>query len=79
MQSDKGDILCHDDDQAPILIINNIFENHSLLNYKAFNDKIKTEAPLICKIVKNYIAGKFVNKTLRNTLPKLDPSELMNK
>ncbi|CAD8148682.1 unnamed protein product [Paramecium octaurelia] len=79
MQSDKGDILCHDDDQAPILIINNIFENHSLLNYKAFNDKIKSETPLISKIVKNYIAGKFINKVLRNQLPKLNPSELMNK
>ncbi|CAD8068468.1 unnamed protein product [Paramecium sonneborni] len=79
MQSDKGDILCHDDDQAPILIINNIFENHSLLNYKAFNDKIKSETPFISKIVKNYIAGKFVNKTLRNQLPILKPSEIMNK
>lgn len=57
----------------------NTNKDHSLLNYKAFNDKIKSETPLICKIVKNYIAGKFINKTLRNTLPKLDPSELMNK
>ncbi|CAK94904.1 unnamed protein product (macronuclear) [Paramecium tetraurelia] len=79
MQSHKGDILCNDDDQAPILLVNNIFENHSILNYKVFNDKIKQETPQISKIVKNYIAGKFINKILRNTMPKLESSELMNK
>ncbi|CAD8081548.1 unnamed protein product [Paramecium primaurelia] len=79
MQSDKGDILCHDDDQAPILLVNNIFEDHSILNYKIFNDKIKQETPQISKIVKNYIAGKFINKTLKNKLPKMESSELMNK
>ncbi|CAD8168066.1 unnamed protein product [Paramecium octaurelia] len=79
MQSDKGDILCHDDDQAPILLVNNIFEDHSILNYKAFIDKIKQETPQISKIVKNYIAGKFINKILKNKLPKLESSELMNK
>ncbi|CAD8205905.1 unnamed protein product [Paramecium octaurelia] len=53
--------------------------NHSILNDKIFNDKIKQETPQISKIVKNYLAGKFINKVLRNTMPKLESSDLMNK
>jgi hypothetical protein len=52
-----------------MLIINSIFESklyfnldHSSLNYKAFIDKIKEQTPLMSKIIKNYIAGKFINK-----------------
>ncbi|CAD8096607.1 unnamed protein product [Paramecium sonneborni] len=59
MQSDKGDILSHDDDQAPILIISNIFKKTPLLSKIQENLLIKHQEI-------NYLCQTQVNLWINN-------------
>ncbi|KAM3129715.1 hypothetical protein pb186bvf_018228 [Paramecium bursaria] len=65
MQSSKGQLLCKEDDLAPILLINTIFENHVSLDLATFLIKLKSELPQVNKIIKQHFQGKFFLKSQR--------------